>query len=125
VQDDWKVSSRLTLNLGLRYELPLPFYETANHYSNVILEPGPYSRPLLDASQAAQAGYRNSFVDPNWHNLAPRLGFAYQLTPSTVIRAAGGIFYGRDENVPVARRPTNNPPYFIQSTFTSDQSTPT
>ncbi len=124
VQDDWKVSTRLTLNLGLRYELPLPFYETENQYSNVILEPGPLYGQILDASNAAQAGYRNSFVNPNWHNFAPRLGFAYQATRTTVIRAAAGIFYGRDENVPVARRPTNNPPYFIQSTYTSDQIDP-
>ncbi len=124
VQDDWKLNNRLTVNMGLRYELPLPFYETSGHYSNVILEPGPLYGTLLDASAAGKAGYRSSFVDPNWHNVAPRLGFAYQLTKTTVIRAAAGIFYGRDENVPVARRPTNNPPYFIQSTYTSDQIDP-
>lgn len=124
VQDDWRINAKLTINAGVRYELPLPFYETANHYSNLILEPGPLYGTILDASNAAAAGYRKSFVDPNRHNFAPRLGFAYQITPKTVIRAAGGIFYGRDENVPVARRPTNNPPYFIQSTYTSDQIDP-
>jgi hypothetical protein len=40
------------------------------------------------------------------------------------VRAAGGIFYARDENVPVADRPTNNPPYFISSSYTSDQIDP-
>ena len=124
VQDDWKVSSRFTINAGLRYELPLPFYETQNHYSDVILEPSALYGSLLDASNAGEYGYRNSFTDPNWHNFAPRLGFAYQLTPKTVIRAAAGIFYGRDENVPIARRPTNNPPYFIQTNYTSDQIDP-
>ena len=92
VQDDWRVTSRLTVNAGLRYELPMPFYELQNHYSDVILEPGPLYGQLLDASNAGQAGYRNSFTDPNWHNFAPRLGFAYQLKPKTVIRAAAGIF---------------------------------
>jgi hypothetical protein len=124
VQDDWRVTPQLTINAGLRYELPLPFYETANHYSNVILEPGPLYGQLLDASQAAQYGYRKSFVDPNFTNFAPRFGLAYQLTPKTVLRAATGIFYGRDENVPVADRPTNNPPYFILSSYTSDQIDP-
>ena len=50
MQDDWKLNNRLTLNLGLRYELPLPFFETAGHYSDVILEPGPFYGTLLDAS---------------------------------------------------------------------------
>jgi hypothetical protein len=124
VQDDWKVSSKLSLNLGVRYELPLPFYETSNHYSNLILEQGPLYGKLLDDSNAAAAGYRRSFSDPNTRNFAPRIGFAYAPNTSTVIRSAFGIFYGRDENVPVARRPTNNPPYFIQTSYTSDQINP-
>ena len=124
VQDDWKATSKLTVNAGLRYELPLPFYETSNHYADAILEPGPLYGTLLDASQAAQHGYRRSFVDPNFRNFAPRLGFAYQASPATVVRAAGGIFYARDENVPVADRPTNNPPYYVLSSYTSDQIDP-
>jgi Carboxypeptidase regulatory-like domain/TonB dependent receptor len=124
VQDDWKATSKLTVNAGLRYELPLPFYETANHYANIILEPGPLYGTLLDASQAGQHGYRRSFVDPNFRNFAPRLGFAWQLSPATVVRSAGGLFYARDENVPVADRPTNNPPYYILSSYTSDQIDP-
>ena len=124
VQDDWKATSRLTINAGLRYELPLPFYETSNHYADAILEPGPLYGTLLDASDAAQHGYRRSFVDPNFHNFAPRLGFAWQADPKTVVRAAGGIFFARDENVPVADRPTNNPPYYILSSYTSDQIDP-
>lgn len=124
VQDDWKALSNLTINAGLRYELPLPFYETSNHYADVILEPGALYGTLLNANNAAQHGYRNSFVDPNYHNFAPRLGAAWQVDPKTVVRAAGGIFYGRDENVPVADRPTNNPPYYILSSYTSDQIDP-
>ena len=124
VQDDWKALPNLTVNAGLRYELPLPFYETANHYSDVILEPGALYGTLLNASNAAAHGYRNSFVDPNYHNFAPRLGLAWQVDPRTVVRVAGGIFYGRDENVPVADRPTNNPPYYILSSYTSDQIDP-
>jgi hypothetical protein len=123
-QDDWKITSRLTINAGLRYELPLPFYETSNHYTDLILDPGPLYGTMLAASNAEQYGYRNSFADPNYHNFAPRLGLAYQLTPKTVIRAAAGVFFGRDENLAVASRPTNNPPYYVTTTYTSDQIDP-
>jgi hypothetical protein len=112
------------INAGLRYELPLPFYETANNYADLILQPGALYGTLLQANNAAANGYRNSFANPNFHNFAPRLGLAYKLTPKTVIRAAGGIFYGRDENLAVASRPTNNPPYFVTTTYTSDQIDP-
>jgi hypothetical protein len=124
VQDDWKISSKLTVNAGLRYELPLPWYETSNTYTDLIDEPGYLYGTLLQAKNAGQYGYRNSFVDPNYNNFAPRLGLAYQLTPKTVIRAAAGIFYGRDENLAVANRPTNNPPQYVTTTYTTDQIDP-
>ncbi len=124
VQDDWKITSRLTINAGLRYELPLPFYETSGHYSDLILDSSALYGTLLQADNAGQYGYRNSFANPNYHDFAPRLGFAYQATPKTVIRAAAGVFYGRDENLAVANRPTNNPPYYVTTTYTSDQIDP-
>lgn len=124
VQDDWQLTNKLTINAGLRYELPLPFYETNNHYANLILEPGLLYGTVLQADNSAAAGYRNSFSSPNYHNFAPRLGLAYKVTPKTVLRAAAGVFYGRDENLGVAGRPTNNPPYFVTTTFTSDQIDP-
>jgi TonB dependent receptor len=99
VQDDWKITSKLIVNAGLRNELPLPWYETSNVYTNLVAEPGPLYGTLLQANDASQYGYRNSFVNPNYSNFAPRLGFAYQLTPKTVVRAAAGIFFGRDENL--------------------------
>ena len=124
VQDDWQVNSRLTVNLGLRYELPMPFDETSNNLADVILEPGPYYGQLLNAHDLSGTGYSNTFSDPNYHNFAPRVGYAFKLTDKTVIRSAFGVFYGRDENIGVARRLTNNPPYFVLSSYTSDQIDP-
>jgi hypothetical protein len=122
IQDDWKVSQKLTVNLGVRYELAMPWYELNNNYSDFILQPGPAYGQLITAPEAGQYGLRNSFATPDKLNFAPRAGLAYQLTPKTVVRSGFGLFYGRtDENLGISSRPTNNPPYFLRSINTGDQ----
>jgi len=121
VQDDWKVSRKLTLNLGLRYELCMPWYDTTNAFSDFMLQGSAYGL-LVTAPEASQYGLRTSFANPDTKNFAPRVGLAYQVTPKTVIRSGFGVFYGRaDENLGISARPTNNPPYFIRSINTGDQ----
>ncbi|PYX49475.1 MAG: hypothetical protein DMG76_37325 [Acidobacteria bacterium] len=110
VQDDWKVSPKLTLNIGLRYEWSTPYTERYNRlqFNDFTGDTG-ISIPVdRDASrvfpQFGQIGAirgtslfptssrRNSPVDRN--NFAPRLGFAYQLANNTVLRGGAGVFYG-------------------------------
>ncbi|MBI3697785.1 MAG: TonB-dependent receptor, partial [Acidobacteria bacterium] len=124
LQDDWKTTTRLTLNVGLRYELAWPFLDLDDKYTNFILESGPFYGTFLQARNAGQAGRGRALVGADFNNFAPRIGLAYQATKKTVVRSAFSVFYGRDENIGVGRRLTNNPPHFIQRTFTSDQITP-
>ncbi len=87
LQDDFKVSQKLTLNLGVRYEFATPQYEDQNRLSNY----DPATNKLI----AAQSGslYNRALVNPDRNNWAPRLGLAYNLTPRTVIRSGYGISY--------------------------------
>jgi len=87
VQDDWKATSKLTLNLGLRYEFATPQYERDNKLSNFL--------PSADALIYASSGslYQRALVHPDYHNFAPRLGMAYAVLPKTVIRSGFGISY--------------------------------
>jgi hypothetical protein len=88
VQDNWRVTSKLTLNLGLRDEIVTPWKERHNRLGVFDPSNGGNLVPL------GTPGYpEDTITDGHFRNLGPRIGFAYSLTPSTVIRAGFGIFY--------------------------------
>jgi hypothetical protein len=98
VQDDWRLSKRLTLNYGVRWDLQFPMVEAHNNYdwfnpniASPIASQVP-SLPLMGGFQFASNTQRNAYI-MNQHDFAPRVGLAYRLTDSLVIRAAYGIFY--------------------------------
>jgi hypothetical protein len=93
VQDDWKVTPRLTLNLGVRYDFPAPPVERQNLHSN--FEPGLINPQTGLPGVMTYAGVTapSAFVDSDRNNFGPRAGFAYALNSKTVIRGGYGIFY--------------------------------
>ncbi|MEW6320630.1 MAG: TonB-dependent receptor [Acidobacteriota bacterium] len=84
VQDDWRVNDSLTLNLGIRYEYATPWVERDNILSNF----DPDARRMVMARDGSLAD--RALVDPDRNNVGPRLGFAYTLTPRTVVRGGYG-----------------------------------
>ena len=122
-QDDWKVTPRFTLNLGLRYEYLRPFQDKYNKLANFDIDTDPQHPALILASQVG----KSKFVNADVNNFQPRIGFAYQLIPQKfVLRAGYGIYY------PIARfSPFGdsssivvNPPYNVAVTTSSDGVTP-
>ena len=87
LQDDWRATSRLTLNLGLRYEYSTPYWEKDNILSNFD--------PRRNAMVLAKDGslYDRALINPDRNNFGPRLGFAYTITPGTVVRGGYGVSY--------------------------------
>ncbi len=109
-QDDWQATSRLTLNLGVRYELTQPFIELDNRMANFIREDSdPAFGQLILAGDPSKP---RSLLETDRNNIAPRFGFAFRASDRIVVRGGYGLFYGQDEGTGVARRMTNNPPFF-------------
>ncbi len=110
-QDDWRVTSRLTLNLGLRYELNNPPYDISDQIGTLLRQRDPQTgrytgrllwgtvNPEVDPETgrmnepARRAGFGRSLQTDDFNNFAPRVGIAYQLGDSMVIRAGFGVFY--------------------------------
>ncbi len=116
--DNWKVSPKLTLNLGLRYELTTRFRERDNHHASFDLNPG---SPTYGAVVVARDGdhFAETFSDPDKNNFAPRVGFAWQVTNKTVVRGGGGIFYGGFGYYAVGQTTAASPPFFLNITYPS------
>lgn len=96
VQDDWKITSKLTINLGLRYEFDIPRWETLNRQSYWDLNaPAPIQVPGYDLRGVFRFvdNNRRSPFDGDYNNWSPRVGFAYALNRKTSIRAGGAILY--------------------------------
>jgi hypothetical protein len=127
IQDDFKVTKKLTLNLGLRYDFVTFAMEKYNAEANFNI-----ATKTLDIAHG-----RQDPLPPNWypnipvnrnaprslvpnekHDFGPRIGFAYNLLKNTVIRGGYGIFYSSYEAGPLSiPNPGNNPPFFVQTTY--------
>ncbi len=127
VQDDWKVSRRLTLNYGLRYELYQTVRERHNHEATFDLATQtlilPKGQPTTLTPQLASiihvsATGSDGLIKPDLNNFAPRLGLAYSLTSKSVLRAGYGFFYGGSESGPYSNpSPGYNPPYYATNSY--------
>jgi Carboxypeptidase regulatory-like domain/TonB dependent receptor len=97
-QDDWKVRPKLTMNLGMRYEIPHPVFEEKCRSSQVnptLANPGADGLPGAYEFQGTGPGRdgRCSPMNQYWGAWGPRAGLAYQVDPKTVVRAAYGLYY--------------------------------
>jgi hypothetical protein len=112
-QDNWKATQKLTLNLGLRYDVTLPRtdrHNRQNYWDPNATSPlnggslsyddqfsGPTTLQLKGGEVFATPSQRTTYVT-DWHDIQPRLGFAYQFLPKMVVRGGYGIYYGQSRS---------------------------
>jgi hypothetical protein len=113
-QDNWKVNKKLTLNLGLRYDVTLPRtdrYNKQNYFDPTVTSPlnggslsytdeitgQPTTLQLRGGEVFASPNQRTTYVT-DWSNIQPRFGFAYQFAPKMVVRGGYGIYYGQSRS---------------------------
>lgn len=124
IQDDWKATSRLTVNLGIRYDYLGWPYSRDGTLGSFDLNNGLYlwdgKNPVTGAGPNARPG----IVDPRYKNWAPRLGLAYRLGDKTTIRSGYAIFYSGNY-LWEAQGIRGNYPYAISETQTNLNNTAT
>jgi Carboxypeptidase regulatory-like domain/TonB dependent receptor len=110
--DTWRATSRLTLTLGLRYELFAPIMDRANQTSNFSPSNG---GEIVTAASNASGWYDRSLIHPDLNNFAPRLGFAYQMTDRLVWRGGYGVFYQHSNRIGSESLLQLNPPFLLDT----------
>jgi hypothetical protein len=119
VQDDWKVNGRLSLNLGMRYDFMTPALEANNAQTN--FNPAGTGSLMFATSGSLQA---RSLVNPDRHNVAPRLGLVYKLDEKTILRGGWGIFYNLFDRVGSEDQLALNVPGLVNKTITRTSGSP-
>ena len=116
-QDQWRLTPRLTVNLGLRYDLFTPVSEQHNRLSDLFLASG-----MLVL--AGQNGISSSILSMQKHDFSPRIGLAYRIDDNTVVRAAYGLFYFNEEGAGGSSRLFINYPFAAQFTVSCSSTAP-
>ena len=125
-QDDWRQSAKLTLTLGLRYELIYPFTEASGHLANLDVTPD--FTAVSPVQPGVSGPYNGSFpaglINPDYNNIAPRIGAAYRLKPGLILRGGYGISYNSGSYSTIARQLASQPPFATSDTVIGTATVP-
>jgi hypothetical protein len=113
IQDDIRLASNVTLNIGLRYELAPPMYDERQQMASIDYSKVPSSQSIFAENKLAfykpafficgQSGYAKGCANTDKNNFAPRVGVVWSANPKTVVKVGSGIFYALNDLNPLFR----------------------
>jgi hypothetical protein len=117
-QDDWRLRSNVTMNLGVRYELVTPFTEANGHMVNLDVAPGFTAASPVESGAAGvfTGGFPAALINDDLNNVAPRVGIAWRANQRTTLRGGYGISFNNGSYSTIARQLVAQPPFADAST---------
>ncbi|HLK43777.1 MAG TPA: hypothetical protein VKV34_10585, partial [Thermoleophilia bacterium] len=119
LEDNWQKSSRMTFNLGVRWEVTMPYVEVNGHMANLDVAPGFTAASVVLPGQAgALSGvtFPAGLVRTEWHDVGPRVGMAYRVARGTVLNTSYSITYNTSSLATIARNLVAQPPFALTET---------
>ena len=118
LQDDWRRTSSLTFNIGVRYELLWPYVERNGRMVNLDVNSNfTAAVPVLSGQTGPFSGeFPKGLVDLDANNVAPRVGFAWRIKPGTILRGGYGVSYNSGTYSTIARQLVGQPPFAVTNT---------
>jgi hypothetical protein len=116
-QDDWRVSDKLTVNLGMRYDYMQPAVEKDNRMANFDPAANNGAGGLVFAANGSIES--RALVNPDRNNVAPRVGAVYKMTDRTIVRGGYGVFYNQFERIGSEDQLALNPPGLLNIDITA------
>ncbi|MFN7921362.1 MAG: TonB-dependent receptor [Bryobacteraceae bacterium] len=130
VQEDWRVSEKLTLNLGVRWEYQSPYrgrlanFDLGTGRQNLAGRPDYYIPGVGLFQNTGSVVLNNPPVAPDRNNYSPRLGIAYRLGKNTTIRSGAGVFYAYTGGGAAVNNMLSTPPFFVFANLVSSPTVP-
>lgn len=127
VEDNWQRSSRMTFNLGLRWEVSMPFVEADGRMANLDVSNGFTAASVVTPGQTGSLSgttFPAGLLKTDWNNVGPRVGMAYRLAKGTILNTSYSVTYNAGSYASIARNLVGQPPFAVAETNTGSTASP-
>ncbi|MEI6244830.1 MAG: TonB-dependent receptor, partial [Acidobacteriota bacterium] len=127
IEDNWQRSARVTFNLGLRWEVSMPYVETNGRMANLDVSSGFTAASVVTPGQTGAlsgTAFPAGLLKTDWNNVGPRVGMAYRLAKGTILNTSYSVTYNAGSYASIARNLVGQPPFAVAETNPGSLSSP-